>query len=94
MAKASREVMKERFPQPGLLGCVALFIQTVSASRPITQKNIQKSPRVIQVVLCDCLGSCQDLGLATRAIFRGLFVACAVYRSRFVNAFVNRQTWQ
>ena len=36
--------MKERFPQPGLLGCVALFIQTVSASRPITQKNIKKSP--------------------------------------------------
>ena len=34
--------MKERFPQPGLLGCVALFIQTVSPSRPITQKKHMK----------------------------------------------------
>ena len=42
VAKASREVMKERFPQPGLLGCVALFVQTVSPSRPTTQKKHMK----------------------------------------------------
>ena len=40
MAEALPEVMKERFPQPGLLGCVVLFIQTLSPSSPITQKNL------------------------------------------------------
>ena len=56
--------------------------------------KLSSQGRVIQVVLCDCFGSCQHLGLATRAIFRGLFGACAVYRSRLVNAFANQQTRQ
>ena len=57
-------------------------------------KILSSQGRVFQVVLCDCFGSCQNLGLATRAIFRGLFGACAVYRSRLVNAFVDRQKRQ
>ena len=56
--------------------------------------KLSSQGRVFQVAHCDCFGSCQNLGLATRAIFCGLFGACAVYRSRLVNAFVDRLTRQ
>ena len=50
--------MQERFPQPGLLGRVALFIQTVSPPRPITppKKHMKITQR------CD-KSSCQILNV-------------------------------
>ena len=47
--------MKERFPQPGLLGCVASFAQMVSPSKPITRKIHMKITQRCEKSSCQIL---------------------------------------